>query len=326
MYQYTQLSSMRNAAFCVVRFVCCLSLAAIGGCEAIDHRIAAEVAVPVVGGGPDEAQYAISTREGRIGRIVIPVSINGQSNFRLMLDTGATHSVLTPTAVSKLGLDVAQAEMSDVQGVTGRIRAPIVNVKQLQAGTLNLKDLRVPVVDGAVVSGLDGILGVEGLDDKVITADFLHDRIRLGDASSLPATSIFATVKFSLVSHRLVVVDGMVGRIPIRAVIDTGGNQTLGNLALLQALQQAKKDGIGMDSGVIDITNATQNGKLLLIPELKIGPANITNCAILFSDFTVFNVWNMEKRPTLLIGMDVLGQLGELSINYRRQELQVRPR
>lgn len=325
MYQYTRLSSMRNTIFCIVRFLCCLTLTVISGCEAIDHRIAAEVAVPV-DGGVDEAQYAISTREGRIGRIVIPVSINGQPNFRLMLDTGATHSVLTPNAVSKLGLDVSQADVSEVQGVTGRLRAPVVNLKQLQAGTLKLKDLRVPVIDGAVVAGLDGILGVEGLDSKVVSADFRHDRIRLADASSMPATNMYATVKFALVSHRLVVVDGMLGKIPVRAVIDTGGNQTLGNLALLQELQKAKKDSVSMDSGVIDITNATQNGKLLLVPELKIGAASVTNCAILFSDFTVFNVWNMEKRPTLLIGMDVLGQLGELTINYRRQELQVRAR
>jgi clan AA aspartic protease (TIGR02281 family) len=325
MYQYTRSSNMHTAIHRVGRIAFVLALAMMNGCAVTEHRIAAEVAVPV-DSGDDEAQYAISTRQGRTGRIVIPVTINGQPNFRLMLDTGATHSVLTSNAAARLGLDITQAEQSEVQGVSGRIRAPIMNVKQLQAGTLKLKDLRVPVIDGAVVSGLDGILGVEGFDSKVVTADFMHDRIRVADASSMPATNMYATVRFTLVSHRLVVVDGMVGRIPVRAVIDTGGNQTLGNLALLEALQKAKNEQISTDSGVIDITDKTQNGRLLLIPEVKIGAANISNCAILFSDFNVFNIWKMDKRPTLLIGMDVLGQLGELSINYRRQELQVRSR
>jgi len=201
-----------------------------------------------------------------------------------------------------------------------------MRIDRLQAGTLSLRDLRVPIIDGAVVSGLDGILGAEGMDSKVISADFIHDRIRVSDAVSLPSNVLYTVIRFSLVSRRLVVVDGMVGRVPVRAVIDTGGNQTIGNMALLEALVRQHKDQIGMDSGVVDITNITRTGRLLLVPEIKLGPANITNAAVLFNDFNVFNVWNLDKRPTLLIGMDVLGQLGELSINYRRQELQVKSR
>jgi len=286
------------------------------------HRVAAEISsLP-----DDGARYAIATRSDRIGRIVVPVTINNQPDFHLMLDTGATHSVLTSKAAARLGLDLDKASMSEVQGVSGRINAHIVNVDQLQTGTLKLRNLRVPVIDGSVVAELDGILGADGMGDKTITADFIHDRIRVGDASSQPANSLYSVIKFTLVSHRLVVAEGMVGHIPVRVVIDTGGTQTLGNLPLLEALVHARKDRVGIESGVIDITDNQKNGRLIMVPELKIGPANISNPVILFSDFTVFNVWNLDKRPTLLMGMDVLGQLGELSINYKRQELQVRAR
>lgn len=282
--------------------------------------------VAAVGPGGDNAQYAVSTRNDRMGRIVIPVTINGQPDFRLMLDTGATHSVLTPAAAAKLGIDVTQAKTSEVQGVLGRMTAPVVNVAQLQSGSLRLHNLRVPVIDGTVVSELDGILGVDGLYDKTITADFTHDRIRITDASFLPSNNLYAVIKFSLVSNRLVVVDGTVGRVRVTAVIDTGGSQTLGNMALLQALTRRHKNQEQLEAGVIDITNSTQNGRLLLVPSVRLGPADITNAAVLFSDFGVFKVWHLDKRPALLIGMDVLGQLGELSINYRSHELQVRSR
>ena len=295
---------------------------AIGVCGCVDgpvHRVAAEISSAT----GDEAQYAIATRNDQIGRIVVPVTINNQPDFHLMLDTGATHSVLTSNAAARLGLDVDQAMVSEVQGVNGKINAHIVDIDQLQTGSLKLRNLHVPIIDGSVVTGLDGILGADGMDDKVITADFVHDRIRVRNASSLPANNLYAVIKFTLVSHRLVVADGKVGRISVRVVIDTGGTQTLGNLPLLEALVRARRDKIGMESGVIDITNNQKLGRLLLVPELKIGPANITNAPILFSDFTVFKIWNLDKQPTLLMGMDVLGQLGELSINYKRQELLV---
>jgi len=325
MSQYTKYKPMHNT---LPRCVCSISLLLLAAlnaaCTTTSSSVVDEAAV-VVQSEENEAQYAIATRDGHIGRIVVPVTINGQSTFYMMLDTGATHSVLTPKAISRLGLDVANAKSSDVQGVMGRISAPIVKIEEMQAGALKLKDLSVPVIDGAVVAGLDGILGVDGMHDKSILADFVRDRIRISDGNALPGSSSwYAMIKFALVSKKLVVVDGMVGHIPVRAVIDTGGTQTLGNMALLKALQQQKKDKYSIDGGVIDITDNTQNGRLVLVPSIKLGPADITNAAILFSEFAVFDVWDLNKKPTLLIGMDVLGQLGALSINYRRQELHVR--
>ncbi len=325
MFRYTSQPFMCNTLMQRVLPILWL-VATLDGCTTTPkQRIAAEMVAPT-GMTKDDAQYAIPTRSDRIGRIVVPVTINGQPDFHLMLDTGATHSVLTSKAASRLQLNVDEASISAVQGVFGQIDAHVLNIDQLQSGTLKLHNLRMPVIDGSVVSELDGILGAEGMEDKIITADFVHDRIRIADASSLHTNALYAVIKFALVSRRLVVVEGMVGRVPVRAVIDTGGTQTLGNLALLEALTKTHRKQQSADSGVIDITDKLEYGKLLLAPEIKLGPAIINNATIVFSDFGVFTVWHLDKRPTLLIGMDVLGQLAELSINYRRQELQVRLR
>ena len=336
MFQYTAQSSMYNTfQRRVLSLLLLFATTVIAACvanpplESTSKETVPQVAAIAPGTdalSADDAQYAIATRTDRIGRIVVPVTINGQSDFRLMLDTGATHSVLTSRAASRLGFDITTATTSEVQGVLGRMRAPIMNVSELQSGALKLNNLHVPIIDGSVVSELDGILGADGMSNKTITADFVHDRIRISDASDLPSNALYSVVKFALVSHRLVVVDGMIGRVRVSAVIDTGGSETLGNMALLEALTRKQKDQDVLKSGVIDITNHLQNGRLLLVPNVKLGPADITNAAVLFSNFDVFRVWHLDKRPALLIGMDVLGQLGELSINYRRQELQVRSR
>src|SRR5688572_17412347 len=43
-----------------------------------------------------EPLFASPTRIDRIGRIVAPVYINGQGPFRLVVDTGASHSTVSP--------------------------------------------------------------------------------------------------------------------------------------------------------------------------------------------------------------------------------------
>ena len=45
-----------------------------------------------------------------------------------------------------------------------------------------------------------------------------------------------------------------------------------------------------------------------------------------FADFEIFEYWEMTDEPAMLIGMDVLGLVDTLIIDYRRRELQVKVR
>lgn len=268
----------------------------------------------------DGAQYAIPTSIDRIGRIIVPVKLNDRGPFRLMLDTGATHSVITRGTAQRLDVDMAVVSPQSVQGVMGRITAPTTQISELRTGALRLHDLTMPIIDGSVVSEFDGILGAEGLANKVVTADFVHDRIKIADTLGWRPSNRYAVIKFDLVSQRLIVINAMVGQCPVRAVIDTGGSETIGNLPLLEALTRKKRYN-DQSIDVVDITNTTRGGHVLLVPRIKLDIATITNAAIVSGDFEIFRIWKLDRRPALLIGMDVLGQLGELSIDYRRQEL-----
>jgi hypothetical protein len=42
---------------------------------------------------------------------------------------------------------------------------------------------------------------------------------------------------------------------------------------------------------------------------------------MIVGDFHVFSVWGMDDEPTLLLGMDVLGNARKLAIDYGRREL-----
>jgi len=274
----------------------------------------------------EEAQYAVATRADRIGRIVVPVSINGQGVFHLMLDTGATHSVLTLAAATRLGMNVTDAPVSMVQGVVGRVAAPVVVVDRLQAGSFKLQHMPMAVMDGVVVAQLDGILGVGRLNKMVLTADFVNDRVTVRKSTGHRADTFDTVIKFDVMSNHLIVVDAMAGSVAVRAVIDTGGSRTLGNLALLDEMTSQRDGRAGSQLGITDVTENSKNGNALFLPNIQLGDIDIANATIVCSDFDVFHSWQLEKRPALLIGMDVLGQLSEVSIDYLRKELRLKRR
>jgi hypothetical protein len=57
------------------------------------------------------------------------------------------------------------------------------------------------------------------------------------------------------------------------------------------------------------------------IKEASIGDMKLSNLEVIFADFHVFKLWKLDKEPALLIGMDMLGVLERLVIDYRRNEV-----
>ena len=60
------------------------------------------------------------------------------------------------------------------------------------------------------------------------------------------------------------------------------------------------------------------------MPPIMLGDVLVRNVHITFVDLHIFQHWKLTDEPALLIGMDVLGVLDTLIIDYRRRELQIR--
>ena len=69
-----------------------------------------------------------------------------------------------------------------------------------------------------------------------------------------------------------------------------------------------------------------QVGSRVATPSLALGAIMVRNPAMTFADFAIFEHWKMTNEPAMLVGMDVLGLLDTLIIDYRRKELQVKLR
>jgi hypothetical protein len=118
------------------------------------------------------------------------------------------------------------------------------------------------------------------------------------------------------------IVDVRVGRrTRAKAVIDTGAERSLGNLALQAELNKGKKKRESVGAVVHGATPDIADGEVQPIREARIGDMTLTNLEVIFSDFHVFKLWGLDKEPALLIGMDMLGVLDRLVIDYRRNEV-----
>lgn len=280
-----------------------------------------------IAGDSTDAEYAFPTRLDRIGRVLAPVHVNGHGPFRFVLDTGASRSVLSPRLVEELGLAVDEDVSISVHGVTGSAVMPAVRVERIEAGGLVLaREQNVPVLPPAVLAGADGILGIEGLGRARIDIDFDRDRVTIERSRRQRAGRGMLTIPADLGHGGLLMTRARVGRVRVHAIIDTGAERSLGNLALRRALLLAP--GSTDPNATTTVTGATPElgeGTSLTVPRIRLGEAELDNLVVTFGDLYVFRLWDLEHEPTLLIGMDLLGTVERLVIDYRRREVQLKP-
>lgn len=288
---------------------------------------AAPTALDAIDVMADEPRFVAPTRRDRIGRIWAPVSINGQGPFRLVLDTGASHSALTAKLAETLGIALDTGHTALLRGATGSVRVPLVPVESLEIGELLILPRRLPVIPDAL-GGAEGVLGTDGLGNKRIRIDFRKDSITIMRSRNEEAGPGYITIPVKFLRGKLLVVDAYIGGVRTKAIIDTGGQATLGNEALRVALAERRRrqDQDAVPDAVTGATLDIQTGNRVATPALTMGEVRVINPAMTFADFDIFKFWKMTEEPAMLVGMDVLGLLDTLIIDYRRKELQVKLR
>jgi predicted aspartyl protease len=271
-----------------------------------------------------DALFASPTTRDHIGRVVVPVMINGRGPFRFIVDTGANHSTISPGLARSLGLQPAEVPSIILDGITGTAQVSFVTIDRLQAGDLTIESTALPVVWAPVMAGADGILGAAAITEKSLLIDFQRNRVTIsrGVEAALRANSM--KVHAVRLAGGLMTLETRVGGVPVRAVIDTGAERTLGNLALRNALHERRTHGVlAMMTTVYGATKDTEPGEIQIVPPIVIDSLRITDVAMVFGEFHIFKVWGMQDQPAMIIGMDVLGTVASLSIDFKNQDVYV---
>jgi predicted aspartyl protease len=272
-----------------------------------------------------EPLFAAPTRIDGIGRVMTHVMVNGKGPFRFVIDTGASRSTLAPHLARSLGLQNSVGRNVMLNGVTGAAEVPTVAVDSIEIGALKFENQNLPVIFTSIMGNADGILGVAGFHNQRIDVDFKRDRVTVLESNGRRPSFTLVTARAHRNASGLMILDMRVGRrIKVKAVIDTGAERTLGNLALQNENNKNRRSKRQVISAVVHgATPDITDGDVQIVKEAKIGDMTLTNFEVIFADFHVFKHWELDQEPAMLIGMDMLGVLDRLVIDYRRNEVSV---
>jgi predicted aspartyl protease len=267
---------------------------------------------------PVDAAAGPAAHDGQ-GRLVAPVTVNGQGPFRFIVDTGANRSVLSRRLAAQLGL--VPTGVGTVHSIDNVSQAPLAPITSLRYGALDLPSAPMPLLDGPVLAGEQGLLGADGMRGRRLRLDFERRCIEIVPSRGARPLRGWETIRGELRFGHLVMVDGMVRGLRVNILIDTGSDTTLANVALQQALSARMRDddrslnyarAYTAAGQAIPLTNA------IMLPRLSMGELKIDDITAFVGDYHIFTLWGLVEEPTLLIGMDVLSQASGLAIDYER--------
>lgn len=290
------------------------------------------VMVNLADASPEE--QGLATAADIAKRMTVPVRVNEAGPYDFVVDTGANRSVLATEIAGPLSLP--SAGRSPIHGIAGVEPAETVSVASLRVGELVSKRLRLPTLPRARL-GVAGLLGVDVLRDREVTLDFEANRLRidasgrgvkavrgaansrLAEAVALDTVIVPARFRFG----QLIIVDADVGGLPVTAFLDSGSQNTVGNLALQRAVAGRLPDLAAQRSVVqlISATGQTASGELSPLPGLRLGGLRIGRLSAVFADLHIFDVWDLIDSPALLIGIDVMRHFRSIRLDFGRRQV-----
>ena len=102
--------------------------------------------------------------------ILVTARIGGTGPLTLILDTGADRTMVSPQALSRLGIAIADAPRALIRSVTGTAQAHAVEVASLEIGEAKAGPLRI-IAHDAELKTADGLLGRDFLEHFTVTID-----------------------------------------------------------------------------------------------------------------------------------------------------------
>jgi Aspartyl protease len=253
-------------------------------------------------------------------RMTGPVRVQGEGPFPFVVDTGANQSVVSAEIAAKLGLKVGDPQ--PLNGVAGVQMTPTVSAS-LQFGGRAAHDVTLSVLPAAAIGG-PGMLGLDQLDGARLTLDFGREQVTIDEGPELPGGGDAFRMRARRRDGQLTLVDANLAGIPVTAFLDSGAQDTIGNMALrelaitrypLTPIQQVP---------IVSVTGQTISAEFADLPALRIGGVTLPNWPVAFADLHIFRMWDLTRAPAILIGVDVMSRFETICLDFRHDQVAFR--
>lgn len=277
-------------------------------------------AFPAVAGQDAVPQSAatdiVTIKDDRHDRMTVPVRIGVHGPFDFLIDTGSQNTVLSTALAAKLSL--VPSARARLVGVAGTEMVDTVEIDQIDLGRRSYYGLLAPLLKSEHI-GADGILGIDSLQDQRVLLDFRKNLLAIDDAKALGGNrgyEIIVTARRR--SGQLIMADAKIDGIATDVVIDTGAQNSIGNLALQRALTRRGSHGTVTLNSVTGqaITAQIGFGRMLTIQQM-----NLNNVWIAFADAPAFEALGLNRKPALLLGMQDLRSFDRVAIDFSTRRI-----
>jgi hypothetical protein len=166
----------------------------------------------------------------------------------------------------------------------------------------------------------DGLVGIDALVRQRLMMDFEKHLIKVEDASRPMRVSpgdIVITARRQ--RGQLILAEVQASGLRLDAVIDTGSEITIGNLALRDKLLRRRTKIYTVEA--IGVTGVVTPLQLARIDELKLGPVLLRDVPIAFADVPPFKLFGLSGGPSLLLGTDILETFRRVSLDFRARKV-----
>jgi len=264
------------------------------------------------------APETLKLKQDQTARMTIDVMVNGQGPYAFLIDTAADRTVISRELATTLKLPSGPAVL--MHEATGDDLVETAVIGHLQLGAHGVDHIEAPLLTAANL-GAAGMLGVDSLRDLHIVMDFKTLRMSAEPSRPEPVEPDTFVVRGRSRFGQLILVDAALHGERIFVVLDTGSQQSVGNLALQRLLTTADvRQDLHEQTEIIGVTGKRAPAELNIIGELRVGGLLIRHAPMAFAQLPTFNRLGLDREPALLLGMDVLSHFRRVSVDLRRKE------
>lgn len=251
-------------------------------------------------------------------RMTIEVAVNGRGPYRFVVDSGADTSVVGLRIAHDLQLPLGQPAL--LHTTTASAQVDRVRVDRLSVGQSEFRNLELPALKEVDLGG-EGMIGIDALVEQRLMMDFEKRLIKAEDAR-IPVKAMDGEIVVTARRRRgqLILTEVMAAGLPVEAVIDTGSAITIGNLALRDKLIRGHRDKFRKVE-IMGVTGVVVPLELARIGELKVGSITLRDVPMAFADVPPFTVFGLTKKPSLLLGTDLLETFRRISLDFRARRV-----
>jgi hypothetical protein len=253
-------------------------------------------------------------------RMTGPVRVQATGPYRFVADTGANQSVISAELAAQLSLPAG--DIQALNGVAGVQMTPTVTAT-VQVGERTPRETVLSVLPAAAIGG-PGMLGLDLLGDARLTLDFHNQSIAIDAGPSLPGLGEEIHARAYRRDGQLTLVDANLAGIKVTAFLDSGAQDTIGNMALRELAVARYPMAPFRPIPIISVTGQTIDAQFADLPELSFGGLTLPSWPVAFADLHIFRMWGLIDRPAILIGVDVLSRFETVCLDFRHDQVRFR--